>query len=316
MIVGVVDIGTNSMRLLIEDGGAEVVREVTVTGLGTGIDATGRFDEDRVRATLSTLERYGELMERHGVQRKRAVATSATRDAKDGPEFVDRAEQVLGVRPMVLSGTEEAALSFLGATGARRDRGSVVVIDSGGGSTEFVYGRAGSASYATSIDVGSVRLTERVIPSRPAPAAEVKAARTVVAAAFRGVDLPGRPASVLGVAGTFTSLAAIALDLPVYDRDRVHGSVLTLDRIGELISRLTVMTTAETAEIPSLDPKRAPVLLAGALVAEGALTAVGADEIEVSERDLLDGLAESVLSTQSSLFRPATTWSAKFDGIS
>jgi len=298
MIVGVVDIGTNSMRLLIQDDGREIIREVVVTGLGVGVDGTGHFDADRVRETLGTLQHYGDLMDHHCVQRRRAVATSATRDASDGLEFVDRAEQALGVRPMVISGAEEASLSFLGATSSSGDDGSAVVVDIGGGSTEFVYGEDGSIGYATSIDLGSARLTERVIRSRPAPVSEVQAAHAVVERSFQGVELPGRPERTLGVAGTFTSLVAIDLDLAVYDRDRVHGSVLTLDRIRGLIDRLTPLTIAETAAIPSVDPRRAPVLLGGALVAEGALAAIEADEIVVSEHDLLDGLAQSVLNTE------------------
>jgi exopolyphosphatase/guanosine-5'-triphosphate,3'-diphosphate pyrophosphatase len=294
MIVGVVDIGTNSMRLLIEDEGTEILREVRVTGLGSGVDAVGHFDAERVRETLTVLQRYGDLMDGHGVQRRRAVATSATRDASDGPAFIDRAEQALGVRPEVISGAEEAALAYLGATDAVGSQEPSVVIDIGGGSTEFVYGEAGTVRYATSIDLGSVRLAERVIPSRPASVSEVYEARAFVAQAFSGVELPGRPPVVLGVAGTFTSLAAIALDLPTYDRDRVNGSVLSIEQIRTMIDRLASMSVAETAAVPSLDPRRAPVLLSGALVAEGALVAVDAEEITVSERDLLDGLVLSM----------------------
>ncbi len=291
MIVGAVDIGTNSMRLLIADDGVEITREVEVTGLGFGVDSTGHFDEERVRSTLAVLERYGAVMDRYEVDLRRAVATSATRDAAEGPEFIDRAAAVLGVRPRIITGPEEAALSFAGATAGRSE--PALVIDIGGGSTEFVYGENGRVSYATSIDMGSARLTERAVPSRPAPPEEVEAARRAVAEAFAGIELPGRTPPALGVAGTFTSLAAIALELPAYDRYRVDGSVLTLDRIRGMIERLTPMTIEETAAIPSLDPNRAPVLLAGALVAEGSLASLGLDEITVSEHDLLDGLVRA-----------------------
>jgi exopolyphosphatase/guanosine-5'-triphosphate,3'-diphosphate pyrophosphatase len=290
MIVGVVDIGSNSVRLLIVDGDGERLREVEVTALGSGVDRTGRFSEERVVATLDVLGRYREIMERVGVGRRRAVATSATRDAEDGAAFIERAARVLGVVPEVISGTEEAELSYLGATASLDGRLSTVVIDIGGGSTEFVYG-AGSVNTATSINIGSVRLTERSLPSRPALAAELREARTAVAREFQVLSPSEAVDRAIGVAGSFTSLAAIAIDLPEYDRDRVHGSVLTAASIHGLIERLSEMTIAETAAIPSLDPKRAPVLLAGAVIAEGALQAVGVDEITVSEHDLLDGMA-------------------------
>ncbi len=291
MTVGAVDIGTNSMRLLIIDGGVEIAREVEVTGLGFGVDATGHFVEERVQATLAVLHRYGEMMDRHKADLRRAVATSATRDAAEGPEFIERAAAALGVRPQIITGPEEAALSFSGATSGRG--GPALVIDIGGGSTEFVYGENGRVRYATSIDMGSVRLTERSLPSRPARSHEVKAAREAVAEAFAGVEVPASAPSALGVAGTFTSLAAIALDLPAYDRDRVDGTTLTIDQIRGMIARLAPMTIEETETIPSLDPKRAPVLLAGAIVAEGSLASLGITEITVSEHDLLDGLARA-----------------------
>ena len=294
MIVGAVDIGTNSMRLLVLDGGTEICREVEVTALGVGVDRTGRFDEDRVVAALGVLERYGVVMDRLGVARRRAVATSATRDAADGDGFIERAARALGVRPEVISGTDEAKLAYLGATASCGHQAPTVVIDIGGGSTEFVYGN-GTVTSATSVDIGSVRLTDRLLHSRPASQAELRRARAAVEEAFGALSLSGSPERVIGVAGSFTSLAAIALDLPAYDRDRVNGSILTITAIGDLIERLSMMTIADTAAIPSLDPKRARVILAGAIIARGALAAIGADEIAVSEHDLLDGLALEVL---------------------
>ncbi|MEA2023062.1 MAG: exopolyphosphatase [Actinomycetota bacterium] len=297
MIVGVVDIGTNSMRLLVVDGGKERHREVEVTALGAGVDRTGRFDEEQAAATLDVLERYGAIMDRLDVRRRRAVATSATRDAEDGTEFMERAARVLGVVPEVISGTEEAELSYLGATASIDRRLPTVVIDIGGGSTEFVFGN-GAVTYATSIDIGSVRLTERSLSSRPASEEEVDAARASSVEMFRGIALPTAPERAVGVAGTFTSLAAMILDLEIYDRDRVHGTVLTITVIRNLIERLADLTIAEMAAIPSLDPKRAPVILAGAVLAEAALAAVGVDQVTVSEHDLLDGMAIEVLSSQ------------------
>lgn len=295
MIVGVVDIGTNSMRLLVTDGRRELHREVEVTALGAGVDRTGGLDEERVVATLDVLRHYGAIMDRLGVGRRRAVATSATRDAGDGTEFMERAARVLGVAPEVISGTEEAELSYLGATASMGTRMATVVIDIGGGSTEFVYGN-GTATLATSVEIGSIRLTERSLPSRPASETELKEARAAAAEAFQAPSLPGSPERAVGVAGSFTSLAAIALDLPAYDRDRVHGSILTIAVIRGLIDRIAVLSVDETTtDFPSLDPKRAPVILAGAILAEGALTAIAADQVTVSEHDLLDGLALTVL---------------------
>lgn len=294
MIAGVVDIGTNSMRLLVVDRGGERRREVEVTALGSGVDTTGRFDEERVAATLEVLGRYGEIMDRLGVERRRAVATSATRDASDGAEFIKRAATVLGVVPEVISGTEEAELSYLGATASFDDRLPTVVIDIGGGSTEFVYGNE-TVKSATSIDIGSVRLTERHLPCLPSREEDVREARLAAAEAFSLVSFPGVPERAVGVAGSFTSLAAIALDLHEYDRASVHGSVLTAAAIHDLIERLSTLALSDTAEIPSLDPKRAPVILAGAILAEAALVAIGFDQIIVSEQDLLDGMALEVV---------------------
>lgn len=297
MIAGVVDIGTNSMRLLVIDDGEERTRRAEVTALGTGVDRTGRFDQERVMATLEVLDRYGRDMDRLGVELRRAVATSATRDAEDGEDFIERAAQVLGVVPEVISGRDEAELSYVGATASFDETVPTVVIDIGGGSTEFVYGN-GTMRSATSIDIGSVRLTERSLPNRPAVEEDLRNARSSAAEALHQPPHHGTPERAIGVAGSFTSLAAMDLELSEYDRTRVHGSVLTAASIQNLIERLSTMTTEETAAIPSLDPNRAPVILAGAILAEAALAAVGFDQITVSETDLLDGLALRVLSTE------------------
>ena len=297
MIAGVVDIGTNSMRLLVVDDTRELHREVAVTGLGTGVDRTGHLDPERVEATLDVLQRYGATMDRLSVAKRRVVATSATRDAEDNADFVARAGRALGAVPEVISGIEEAELSYVGATASFVDQPPTVVIDIGGGSTEFVLGNE-TVTTATSIDIGSVRLTDRLLPTRPASAADVRAARAAVAEAFHASLSPEPVERVIGVAGSFTSLAAIALDLTEYDRDRVDGSVLTADQIHGLIDRLSSMTISELEAIPSLDPNRAPVILAGAILAEGALAAIGVDKITVSEKDLLDGMAIEVVGSR------------------
>ena len=202
------------------------------------------------------------------------------------------------MRPELISGDTEARLSFRGATTSLDGDPPFLVIDPGGGSTEFVFG-AGSPDFAVSVDIGSVRLTERLLPDRPAEPVDVVTAAASVEAMFTGVDLPDVPGTVVGVGGTYTSLGAIALDLPAYDRLQVHGSRLSLDRLTALVAELAAMTVAETAAIPSLDPARAPVLLGGAVVAEAALRRSGAREIVVSEADILDGIAYMLLEEAS-----------------
>jgi exopolyphosphatase/guanosine-5'-triphosphate,3'-diphosphate pyrophosphatase len=286
--VGVVDIGTNSMRLLITDGRVEVGRWVEVTGLGRGVDRTGELSIEGMEESLAALAWFGARMNREGVNRRRAVATSASRDAANREPFFDLAESALGVRPTLITGEEEARLAYSGATAGMNATGPVVVSDIGGGSTEFVTMEGG-----VSIDIGSVRLTERVIPSRPPPAAEISSARAFIAELFRGVDL--EPGTVIGVAGTWTSLAAIAGALPEYSRESVHGSTMTRDHLADLVVALAGLTRDETAAIPSLDPKRAPVILAGSLIAEAVMDTLHAGEVVVSEHDTLDGVAMELL---------------------
>lgn len=285
MRVGAVDIGTNSMRLLIMDGPSELGRWVEVTGLGRGVDTTGRLDEEAVAGTIEVLQRFGQLMEEHGVHRRRAIATSASRDASNRDSFFDQAGTALGVRPTLIDGEEEARLAFAGATAGFDATDPVLVSDIGGGSTEFV-----TAGFSRSIDIGSVRLTERAVPDRPAGRSQIESARRHLRDLFADVDA-GPVMTVVGVAGTWTSLSAIALVLPHYDRDQVHLSRITSTDLEGLTDRLSGLSVEQTAAIPSLDPKRAPVILAGALIASAVLETVGIDEAIVSERDTLDAVA-------------------------
>jgi exopolyphosphatase/guanosine-5'-triphosphate,3'-diphosphate pyrophosphatase len=286
--VGAVDIGTNSMRLLITDAGTEIGRWVAVTGLGRGVDTTGTLSPEGIEESLVALGHFGEIMEAEGVERRMAIATSAARDASNRELFFDLAQTALSVRPTLVSGEVEARLAYAGATAGVRLPQPVVVSDIGGGSTEFV-----TRDGAESIDIGSVRLTERAIPNRPPPAAEMEKARSLVADLCRDVRLETR--TLIGVAGSWTSLAAIAQGLPEYSRDRVHGHRMTKGDLVSLIDSLAGKTEAETAAIPSLDPKRAPVILAGALIAEGVMEVLGMDEVLVSEHDTLDGVALELL---------------------
>lgn len=297
MRVAAVDIGTNSMRLLITQmtpsGSIDLMRRAVVTGLGRGVDERGEFEPAAVAATIDVLTEFGEALADLAPNASRAVATSASRDVSDGDRFLDAAEAALGIRPEIVTGDTEAGLAFLGASRGVDAAAPLLVVDVGGGSTEFVYGHT-TPEYGLSIDMGSVRLTERSLPALPADETAVQAARSEVDAALVALDLPNPPATTVGVAGTVTSLAAIALGLDAYDRRAVHGSVLTLDRVRELVERFAASTLSEIVTTPSLDPARAPVILGGAIVVERAMEAVSSIELIVSEADLLDGIAISL----------------------
>lgn len=279
-----IDIGTNSMRLLIvDDDGADLIRIARVTGLGRGVDLNRRFEPGAVDRTIAVFEEFGRLCDVHNADRRRAVATSATRDAEDREDFLDQAAVTLGVRPEVISGATEAELAFLGASMGRSDE--IVVVDIGGGSTEFSC-RAGTA---VSIDIGSVRLTDRLLPDRPASYDAVEGAIDHVAGLFANAEVR-HGLAVVGVAGTWTSLAAITRG----EEGSVHDMVLDRLMVDRLVGRLAGLTVPETAELPGLDPARAPVILAGAVIAREAMRRLDAAEVTVSERDLLDGVVDGL----------------------
>lgn len=286
--VGVVDIGTNSMRLLVTDGSVDIDRRVEVTGLGRGVDRTGSLSPEAIEESLAALARFRAEMDRAEVEKWAAIATSASRDAANREEFFDLAESALGVRPSLITGEEEARLAFAGATRQIDAIDPIVVSDIGGGSTEFV-----NAGGEVSFDIGSVRLTERAIDSRPASPNEMSAARELVAGLFAEVDL--ETATLIGVAGTWTSLAAIAQELPEYSRERVHGHRMSRGSLADLVDSLSSMTLQETAAMPALDPRRAPVILGGALVAEGVMDTLDIGEVTISEHDTLDAVAMELL---------------------
>lgn len=262
--------------------------------MGKGVDATRRFRDDTVAATLDVIRTYSAAMRHHDVSRVRAVATSASRDADNGADLVDAIDEIIGTKPEIIGGEEEAGLAFIGATANTDGEPPFLVIDIGGGSTEFVFG-VDSPSYATSVEIGSVRLTDRKLPDRPPSATQMTDATMHADALFSSVQLPGAPRTVIGVAGTFTSLSAINLGLTVYDRDAIHGTELSKGEVKELITELSVLTIEETASIPSLDPKRAPVLLAGAVLVDSAARVAMTESILVSEYGLLNALATSLL---------------------
>lgn len=281
------DIGTNSMRLLVTDGIEDVGRWTEVTGLGRGVDATGALSDEAVDLSVAALARFGAILDNEQVTRRAAMATSATRDASNREDFLELATAALGVRPSVIGGHREGRLAFAGAT-ADVAGGPLVVSDIGGGSTEFV-----TAEEVVSIDIGSVRLTDRALPDRPSSPAMLDRALAHVRDLFAGLGpFPGR---LIGVAGTWTSLGAMDLGLEGYGDELVHHRTLAAGSLRQMVEGLARLSIEETAAIPSLDPARAPVILAGAVVAVGVVEVVGADEVLISARDTLDGLAREIL---------------------
>ena len=305
-VVAAVDCGTNSIRLLVTDlaGGAasELVREMRITRLGQGVDRTGSLDPAAIERTLAVLRAYAAQVEELGATRVRMVATSATRDAGNRDAFTRGVHEILGVHPEVITGDEEARLSFLGATrelvGSPEAEPPYLVVDIGGGSTEFVLGST-EVEAARSVDIGCVRMTERHLRSDPPTADEVAGATADIdagiAQAAEAVPLR-RARTLVGLAGSVTTVAGIALGLPAYDRAAIHGSRLSREQVREVSLRLLRLTHDERAAIPVMHPGRVDVIGAGALVLDRVMEAAGCAEVLVSEHDILDGIAWSLAS--------------------
>lgn len=299
--VGALDCGTNSLRLLVadvEDGSKrDVHREMRVVRLGEGVDRTGELAPAALQRTRAALVDYAAVCRDLGAQAVRLVATSATRDARNREVFTALVRDVLGVDPEVVSGTEEAALSFDGATRGLGAAGRpYLVVDIGGGSTEFVLGGQ-TVTAALSVDVGCVRLTERHLAGDPPAAAEVAAARDDVERALDRVvtAVPVQDARTLvGLAGSVTTVAAIALGLPAYDAERLHLSRIGADAVRDVADRLLAMSRAERAALPVMHPGRVDVIGAGALVLAAVVERLQVPEVLVSEADILDGIAWSI----------------------
>lgn len=290
-----VDCGTNSVRLLVcrlIDGRlVERDRRLHLTRLGQGVDATGRFHPDALARTLVALADFGAELDDLGVRHRRVVATSAARDAANSAEFFAGVRARLGVDAEVIAGAEEARLSFAGAVGALPDLAQpVLVMDIGGGSTELVVGRDGVPAHAISLDVGSVRLRERLLRSDPPLPDEVAAARGHVDALLdtTGIDFDA-VSSWVGVGGTATSLSALAQGLQSYDRALVHGSVLSGTELTTLTERLLGLPVEEVTALPTMVPGRADVICAGALICATVAQRVSGPLL-VSEADILDGI--------------------------
>jgi len=296
--VAAVDIGTNSVRLLIQEPtGQPLLREMYITRLGEGVDVANSLQPAAIERTVRVLASYGALIAQHSVSRVRAAATSAARDAHNREEFFDAAESALGSRPELLSGEDEAALSFQGATqGLAATAAPFLVIDIGGGSTEFVLGERTPAA-AISVPLGCVRMTERHIATDPPDTAELDACaadvRSVLASVRARVDV-AQAATVIGVAGTITSLAHLQQGCLRYAPELTHHSRLQRVAVELLCGRLAAAPLVPRRALLA-DPKRAEVIVAGAVILRTILQELAIPELVVSESDILDGLAASLL---------------------
>ena len=297
----VVDIGTNSTRLFladVDDGsvGDVLERRTVVTRLGDGVDAGGRLRPEAMERVYGVLDQYRELVDRHGGADAVAVMTSAVRDAANGAEFADMVRTRWGFEARILTGDEEARLTFLGATSERDagDRTPTLVIDIGGGSTEFVIGTGHEVTYHVSNQAGVVRQSERHLHSDPPTRGECEALATDVRKILgHGVPPEYRSsvAHAVGVAGTATSMASIAQGLEPYDPDKVEGYVISVAECRRILDRLAGLTLEERRRVPGLHPDRAPTIVAGVIILLETLALFGLSSFEVSENDILRGAA-------------------------
>ncbi len=303
-----VDIGTNSTRLLIADvapgGGLEELhRESIVTRLGDRTDATGRLQDDAMERVFAALHRYRALIDEHDATATTAVLTSAVRDAANGAQFTASVRERFGLGARTIGGDEEAALTFAGATSERpRDGRELLVVDIGGGSTEFVIGRDGEVSFHVSTQAGVVRQTERHVADDPPRPGAIHALAIEVASIIAD-NVPGahraRVTHAIAVAGTATSCAAIELGLDPYDPARVHGHTLTRATCTAILERLAQMTNTERRAVTGLQPDRAPTIVAGVAMLLEVFAAFDLDELEVSEHDILRGSAMRLASSSA-----------------
>ncbi|WP_326644846.1 Ppx/GppA family phosphatase [Streptosporangium sp. NBC_01755] len=312
--VAAIDCGTNSVRLLIAEVGRDrlidVERRMEIVRLGQGVDETGRLATDALERTFTAMRGYAELIDRHAATSVRVVATSATRDAANRQDFVDGVREIFGVEPEVITGVEEAELSFVGATrelvrfspetglpAPDGTRPPYLVVDIGGGSTEFVLGST-HVEAAFSVDIGCVRLTERHLRGAGDPPS-AKAIEAVTADIDDALDRVAaevpveRALTLVGLAGSVTTVAGIALGLPEYDSQKIHHSRISAGQVHDIADSLLGMTVGRRAAIPVMHPGRVDVIGAGALILDRIVTRFGFGEVVASERDILDGIAWS-----------------------
>ncbi len=301
--VAAFDCGTNAIRLLVADvsvGSAEpisdVVRDMRIVRLGEGVDRTGEFSPAALARLFEALTEFGEVMDQTSPERVRFVATSASRDVSNRAEFAEGVARIVGVAPEVITGHEEAELSYLGAViGLPHLPAPPLVFDIGGGSTEFILGGTnGAPAISTSVNIGCVRLSERHLHSDPASSAEIARvradAREAIERAAATVPLSSA-ACLVGLSGTMTTVAAMAHGHEVYEPALLHGLVVSREQVDDVTARLLAMSSAERAALPFMHPGRVEVIGAGSLILQAVLEAAGAAEVITSEADLLDGIA-------------------------
>ena len=301
MRVAAIDCGTNSIRLLIADidgnNFREIVRDMEIVRLGQGVDQTGQFHPDAIARTLAAVDKFAAEIAKRGVEKIRFCATSATRDATNRHLFVDGVRERLGIDVEVISGDEEAALSFAGAIkDLDPSNGPFLVVDIGGGSTEFVFGTS-TVEAARSVNIGCVRMSERHFASDPATPEQIEAARTDIQAAIAqaAAVVPIKKAKTLvAVAGTATTVAAAALDLPEYDRYAIHLSRISAQQTHDAATMFATKTREQRISLGYMHPGRVDVIAAGSLVLSEIMKATGATEFVASESDILDGMAFSL----------------------
>jgi len=297
MRVAAIDCGTNSIRLLIADivDGrlTDVSRRMEIVRLGEGVDRTGRISDAALARTRKALLAYATEIAELGVRNVRMCATSASRDARNAQEFRDMVRGVLGVDPEVITGAEEARLSFTGAVAGLSAEPPYLIVDIGGGSTEFVTGTSG-VEHAISMDIGCVRMTERHLHTDPPAPAEIAAATSDITEAVDTAlaAVPGRSAATLvGLAGTVTTVTALALGLPTYDAARIHHAKVSYEAVAKVTGELLGMTLAQRLALPVMHPGRADVIGAGALILRIVMERSGQSALVASEHDILDGIA-------------------------
>jgi len=301
MRVAAIDCGTNSIRLLIADidgnNFREVVRDMEIVRLGQGVDETGQFHPDAIARTFAAVDKFAAEIAKRGVEKIRFCATSATRDATNRHLFVDGVRERLGIELEVISGDEEAALSFAGAIkDLDPSNGPFLVVDIGGGSTEFVFGTS-TVEAARSVNIGCVRMTERHFASDPATPEQIEAARSDIQAAIAqaAAVVPITTANTLvAVAGTATTVAAAALDLPEYDRYAIHLSRISAQQTHDAATMFATSSREQRLALGYMHPGRVDVIAAGSLVLSEIMKATGASEFVASESDILDGMAFSL----------------------
>ena len=302
MRVAAIDCGTNSIRLLIADiegtNFREVIRDMEIVRLGQGVDQTGQFHPDAIARTLTAVDKFAAEIAKRGVEKIRFCATSATRDATNRHLFVDGVRERLGIEVEVISGNEEAALSFAGAIqDLDPHEGPFLVVDIGGGSTEFVFGTT-TVEAARSVNIGCVRMSERHFANDPATPAQIEAAKTDIQAAIAqaAAEVPITQAKTLvAVAGTATTVAAAALKLAEYDRYTIHLARISATQVHDASAMFLSKNREERLSLGYMHPGRVDVIAAGALVLSEIMKATGATEFVASESDILDGMARSLV---------------------